>query len=81
MAGENLLIRLDQNGNALWNKTYQGEESAYVYISSIQNTSDGGYIIAGTTGIFVEAEQFCLVKTDSETNLTWKRILPEFARV
>jgi hypothetical protein len=79
MAGENLLIRLDQNGNVLWNKTYQGEYSANVFISSIQNTSDGGYIIAGTTGISVEAEQFCLVKTDSQTNLTWKKILPEYA--
>lgn len=84
LVGEFLLVRLDQNGNALWNKTYvyplssfQGE--VYVDMYSIQNTSDGGYIIAGTAGgPFYGGARFCLVKTDSETNLTWRRIVSDF---
>ena len=76
MIGEGLLIRLDQNGNALWNKTYQS--GGYVYMWSIQNTSGGGYIIAGTTSMSNGGDHFCLIKTDSETNLVWRRNLPDF---
>ena len=45
--GDIWLIRLDQSGTELWNTTYGGwsGESA----RSLQVTSDGGFVIAGTT--------------------------------
>ena len=42
-----LLLRLDANGKKLWSKSFGG--SKYDCGNSIQLTSDGGYIIAGTT--------------------------------
>ena len=41
------IIKLDGSGNKEWDKTYGG--SGYDYASSIQQTSDGGYIVAGNT--------------------------------
>jgi hypothetical protein len=44
------VIRLDEYGNKIWEKTYSrsGDNIAY----SIQQTSDGGYIVAGRTWSF-----------------------------
>ena len=43
-----LIIKLDENGNEQWIKIY-GSSSGWEYASSIQQTSDGGYIVAGQT--------------------------------
>ncbi len=41
------VIKLDANGNVQWQKTYGGRSDDEAY--SIQQTSDGGYIVAGDT--------------------------------
>lgn len=48
--GDIWLVRLDRSGTELWNRTYGGwlGESA----RSIQVTSDGGFVIAGTTNSY-----------------------------
>ncbi len=42
------LIRIDDNGNAIWSKTFGGSRDELC--SSIAKTSDGGYIVVGTSG-------------------------------
>ena len=42
------IVKLDANGNKLWQKTLGGSSSEIAY--SIQQTSDGGYVVAGGTG-------------------------------
>ncbi len=44
-AGDAWVIKLDANGNVQWQKTYGGRYDDEAY--SIQQTSDGGYIVAG----------------------------------
>lgn len=39
------VIKVDQNGKLLWESSYGGKQNEYAY--SIENTLDGGYIVAG----------------------------------
>jgi hypothetical protein len=66
-----LLLKADENGKLLWNKSYGGPEFDYGY--SVRQTRDGGYIVVGTTMSFGNgSNDVYLVKTDGEGNLQWQ---------
>ncbi len=76
--GEDIwLLRIDSNGNLLWEKTYGGSASGI----SIANTPDNGFIILGSgTGADTDVpfhygssliEDWVVVKTDSMGNKQW----------
>jgi len=66
------IVKTDSEGGLIWNKTYGGAYSDLGY--SVQETSDGGYIIAGETTSFGEhATDIYLIKIDSEGNEIWSR--------
>ncbi|MCX7942867.1 MAG: Ig-like domain-containing protein [Dictyoglomaceae bacterium] len=61
------IIKLNSYGNKVWEKTFGGSNIDCAY--SIQQTTDGGYIIAGSTSSFgVGNYDFYIIKTDSEGN-------------
>jgi len=70
LAGDIYLIKLDPNGIIEWEK-YLGsglEDRAY----DIDQTPDGGYIIAGTTRIVHNGDyDMYIVKTDTKGNEEW----------
>ena len=66
------LIKTNQNGNVIWNKTFGGTNNDYG--RSVQKTSDGGYIIGGET-YGVNGSDFYLIKTDSNGNKQWEKAL------
>ncbi len=58
------LVRTDANGDTLWTRTFGG--SAKDVSCSFQQTTDGGYVIAGYTSSFgAGGEDVWLIKTDS----------------
>jgi len=66
------LVKTDANGDTLWTRTYGGRGSEYGY--SVQQTTDGGYVIAGKTSSFGAGDyDFYLVKTDAKGDTLWTR--------
>lgn len=60
------IIKLDGSGNLFWERNYRG--SGYDYANSIQQTSDGGYIVAGQS-----SGNAWIVKLDESGNLVWEQ--------
>jgi len=75
-AGNNdlLIVKLDSSGNISWLKTIGGTNDDY--ISSIQQTSDGGYIIGASTASFgAGSYDAFIVKLDSSGNISWSKTI------
>ncbi|MEM2126313.1 MAG: carboxypeptidase-like regulatory domain-containing protein, partial [Candidatus Methanosuratincola sp.] len=67
------LLKTDASGNLLWERTFSVDEGQYFErAGSVQQTSDGGYILAvelyGSAGC-----DAYLLKTDSYGNLLWEK--------
>jgi len=63
-----LILQLDASGNIIWQKTYGGTSSDYA--DSVQQTADGGYIVAGITSSFgVEDRDIFLLKIDESGDI------------
>jgi hypothetical protein len=65
------LIKTDTSGNTLWTKNYGGTSDDFGY--SVQQTSDGGYIVAGYSSSFGVTYQVYLIKTNASGDTLWTR--------
>src|ERR1035437_4546205 len=66
------LIKINSLGDTLWTKTYGGTVDDYA--NSVQQTSDGGYIVAGSTYSFgTGSYDIYLIKTNSLGDTLWTK--------
>ena len=78
------VIRLDANGNKLWDKSFGGDGRDF--LASVQQTSDGGYILggnssSGASGTKTSAntnpvygdDDFWIVRLDANGNRLWDK--------
>jgi len=74
------LIRLDTDGNKLWEKVYGGNSTEYLY--DVQQTSDGGFILAGSstsgisgnkTTVALGGQDFWIVRVDTNGVILWQK--------
>ena len=74
------IVKLDPSGDTTWQKPLGGSGADYAF--SIQQTTDGGYIVAGYSGSNDGdvtgnngSFDYWIVKLDSSGNITWQKSL------
>jgi len=81
MYGDIWILKLDQNGDTLWTKTYGGPYNDDA--NSIKQNSDGGYIVLGTylgDGSLIIGV-LTLIRTDSLGNILWRKDAAEYGLI
>jgi len=63
------IVKTDAEGNKLWTKTYGTDEMDYA--NDVQQTTDGGYIIAGAVNGYQDGY---LIRTDANGDSLWTRV-------
>lgn len=71
--GNPILIKMNSSGDTLWTKQYLSTYS-HAMAHALQQTSDGGFILAGEVSITFGNVDFMLMKTDLAGNLQWSRM-------
>ena len=71
-SGDFWILKLNSYGTVAWQKTYGG--TSYDYASSIQQTSDEGYIVVGNTYSFgTGSGDFWILKLNSDGTVAWQK--------
>jgi uncharacterized delta-60 repeat protein len=66
------VMKTDANGIEQWNKIFGGNGNDRAY--AVQQTSDGGYVIAGWTSSYgAGSADAWLIKTDADGNMLWDK--------
>jgi len=68
------LVKTDSYGNMEWNKTYgKTTGEGYDYANALVEASDGGYLLAGNTGLYLVESKVWIIKTDEQGNIEWDK--------
>jgi hypothetical protein len=73
------MLKLDEGGGIEWQRTFGGKERDSA--RSIQQTDDGGYIVAGITKSFgLGNEDIWILKFDSKGKIEWQKTFGGYGR-
>ena len=72
------LLKLNQDGDKIWDKTYGGSQNDQA--TGLSKTNDGGYIISGYTSSFdgdvsenAGFQDYWIVKVDGQGTIQWEK--------
>ena len=75
-AGNVYVVRTDANGVVIWSKEYGGAIGLSDKGYSIRETSDGGFIVCGTTSTYgAGSDDVYVLKINSTGALTWSAVI------
>jgi hypothetical protein len=66
------LIKTDSNGLRQWDRTFG--EDGWDQLNAVQQTSDGGYVMAGMSRSYGPWGEVWLIKIDASSKLEWSRL-------
>jgi len=75
--GKLWIVKLDDSGAVEWQKTFDSDDIADSYATSVQQTMDGGYIVAGSvfgTSTFTDWYDIWVIKLDGNGNVQWHKM-------
>ena len=72
--GDIAVLKLDRNGNVLWQKAYSGTGTSRDEPADIIQTSEGGYILVGTIFNTFGGNAFWVLKLDADGNVSWQQM-------
>ncbi|RDC64879.1 hypothetical protein [Adhaeribacter pallidiroseus] len=76
------IVKTDAKGQKVWDRTFGGDY--YEFLSTVQQTKDGGYILAGTSHSNISGDKtenskgqadFWVVKVDATGNKQWDKTI------
>jgi len=67
------ILKLDDAGAVQWQKAYGSQYAVNDYTYSIQQTGDGGYIIAGLTVVPEEGANIWVLKLNDIGDIQWQK--------
>ena len=72
------MLKLNQDGDKIWDKTYGGSQNDQA--TGLSKTNDGGYIISGYTSSFdgdvsenAGFQDYWIVKVDGQGTIQWEK--------
>jgi hypothetical protein len=73
------VFKIDPNGSTIWSKKYCGAGWHWDTGESVVQTTDGGYIVAGSTGsVCGDMYDFVLIRTNAYGDSLWVRTYGKF---
>ncbi len=69
--GDFWIIKLDASGEIIWQNIYGGASAEQA--NSVEETSDGGYVVAGTASSFGEGQGIWILRLDQNGNIVWQK--------
>ncbi|MFI5134533.1 MAG: T9SS type A sorting domain-containing protein [Chitinophagales bacterium] len=74
VSGDVYLIKTDSDGNLIWGNDYSDPGGGHFDMgTSVQQTTDSGYVIAGVTQFSLTGQHAFLIKTDGNGALQWSK--------
>jgi len=72
--GKVLLIRTNEFGDTLWTRKYDGGDLGWSEGRSVQQTSDGGFVVVGRTDTEENGSDIWMSMTDERGKIVWTHI-------